>query len=536
MGGRWTPSLATLRRAVLYRTVLGLLLAAMAVIWGEAPPFDRLRLSDAGLATGIVVAVGLWVLHRLRTGAHPLRLALALSIGDFLAATLLIWLTGPITGPLVFLFPLVVVSTSFLLGPGTSYYAAAVAFVLEGLGFLVMGEVAPAAAIRGLTLNGLLLVALAALSDGLATRLHRHEVRAQRREQDVRTLTALADEVLERADTGLMVADENARLTLTNPRAERFLEPAPASASRSLELAAPELYQLWLGWRRGEREAHGEILSLQDAGDTETPHVLAFRFTPLGADGAGSTLIHLYDITEAREQQREQELNERLAALGRLSANLAHEIRNPLSSIQHAGQLLAEQNADARMTGIIQRESRRLNEWVETLLRHLRPSSGLAQPVALRPVLESTVRLLSIESGMDSSPCFAWEIEPRDLTVCVDEGHLHQVLWNLGVNAIRHGQAGGSSVAEIRGFVSRPGRVRIEVRDQGPGIAPENRERIFEPFYTTAAQGTGLGMGLVRELVEANHGTISVENLPGGGACIAVELPTRCSSKGETQG
>ncbi|MFB6259809.1 MAG: histidine kinase dimerization/phospho-acceptor domain-containing protein, partial [Thiohalorhabdaceae bacterium] len=372
MTAHWTPFLATLRRALLYRAGLGLLLALLAGTWGDSPPLDRLSLIDVGAAIGIVVTASLGVLFRLRTGGHPYWLGFYLVAGDFLAVTLLVWFSGPVDGPLVFLYPLVVVSTSFLLGPGASYYGAAAAFLLEGSGYFVLGGPDLATAGQELVLNGLLLVALAALADGLANRLHRHEIRAQRRDREVRTLTELAEQVLERVDSGLLVVDSQGHIQLSNPEAERLLGIDPDADKTYLGERLPALDRLFQQWKR-QRGAGGGELTTTIAGEEEpTSHVVAYRFTPLGSHDRGTTLIHLYDLTEARERQREQERTERLAALGRLSANLAHEIRNPLSGIQHAGQLLAEQGTDTRLTGIIQRESDRLNEWVETLLRHLR--------------------------------------------------------------------------------------------------------------------------------------------------------------------
>ncbi|MFA9459353.1 two-component system sensor histidine kinase NtrB [Thiohalorhabdus sp. Cl-TMA] len=528
----WTPSLATLRRAVLYRTGLGFLLAALTVGWGQFPPFTQFSIVDLAAALAIEVVVGSWVLYRLRVGGHPLRLAGALVGGDFLAATHLVWFSGPIDGPLVFLYPLAVVSSSFLLGPGVSYYSAAAAFLLQGAGYLAVGGPEPDAAIRGLLLQGLLLVALAALSDGLTSRLHRHEQRAQRRERDVRTLTALADQVLERVDNGLLVVEDQGGIRFTNPQADQFLYPAPAAELDFLNIRAPELFRHFQSWQAGSGPGSGELRGVSPRGDSDHPHVLAFRFTPLGSPEGTATLINLYDLTEARQRQHTQELTERLAALGRLSANLAHEIRNPLSSIQHAGQLLAESGADGRMTGIIQRETKRLNQWVETLLRHLRPPSGQARELEVAPLVESTVRLLGNEGCMPEQGCFEWEVS-EGLTVCADEGHLQQILWNLGINAIRHGKIPERGGGLIRGRVASPGRARLEVLDRGPGIPGTSRETVFEPFYTTATQGTGLGLGLVRELVEANRGTISIADRPGGGTCIAVDLPSHCSKRGK---
>ncbi len=531
MATGWTPGVTTLRRAVLYRTALGFLLAALASVWGDIPPLDRLRLLETTAAIGVVVVLGLWVLYRLRRTGPSVPLAQALVLGDFLAVTLLVWLSGPVDGPLVFLYPLVVVSTSFLLGPGTSYYAAVAAFLLEGLGYLAMGGPSPSSALQELFLNGLLLIALAALADGLSNRLYRQEAQTRRRERDIQALTALAEEVLERVQTGLLVVDRQGRIQLSNPEAERLLLPGTGEATNSrLESRFPELYRLYENWRQGTGSANGEIQPPGNTDNQNNPHILAYRFTGLG-DDPDSTLIHLQDLTAARERQRQQERIERLAAMGRLSANLAHEIRNPLSSIQQAGQLLTEQEANPRMTRIIRDEARRMNQWVETLLRHLRPPSGQLQTLELAPVVANAVRLLGSEDNWEDVSCFECQVPPG-LTVCIDEGHLHQILWNLGVNALRHGQVDQDHPGIIRAEGTEEGRTRIEVLDSGPGISAEAHDRIFEPFYTTSPQGTGLGLGLVQELVEANHGTIVVANRTAGGARVTLELPERCRERG----
>jgi len=532
MFSHWTPSPAVLRRGVLYRTGLGFLLAALTAAWGGASPLGALGWLDLSAAVLVVAGVGLWVLWRIRRGAHPIRLALLLLAADLVVATFLIWRTGPVEGPFVFLLPLVVVSSSFLLGPGVSYYTAALGFLIQGMGFLLAGGPPPATAMRGLIFHGLLLVALAALSDGLTTRLHRHQLQAQRRERDVRTLTALASEVLDRLDTGLLVVDAEGGIRFANPRADAFLLPAGRGQGARLERQAPELQARFAGWSAGREPAAGELQDQRHSGLEGEPHTLAYRFTPLDGGDGQTTLIHLYDVTEVRELQRQQVLTERLAALGRLSANLAHEIRNPLSSIQHAGQLLAEGQADARLTGIIARESARMNDWVETLLRHLRPSTGQAEELKLQPLVTGTVRLLATEACGAEGECLPVEV-PAALTVCADEGHLQQILWNLGINALRHGRAGETGGGCIRAHAAGE-TTRIEVLDRGPGIPAQARERVFEPFYTTASGGTGLGLGLVRELTEANHGRITVENRPGGGTCVAVELPATCREKGES--
>ncbi len=514
----WHPTPNTLRRAILYRMGLGLFLA-LPVSLIEEIPLDHLRAITAGL--GAVIPLGLWVLYGIRVGWDLDRLARRVAVGDLIAASLVVALSGTVVGPFVFLYPLAVVASSFLLGPGASYYSAAASLTLHIGIYLLVGGTTPEVAIRGLALQGLMLVSLAALSDGLAARVYRQSVRIQHRDRDVHTLTALASEVLGRLDVGLLVIDPKGRIQLSNPHAKAMLRPAGSAQADTLVKLAPTLARYFQAWRNGKIADAGELVA---SAEGEENHTFAYRFTPLEESAEGSILINLYDLTEVRGRA----FKERLAALGRLSANLAHELRNPLSSIQQATQLLAEQGANPHLTEIIRSETQRMDRWVETLLHSLRPPTGSPVTLLLAPVVVSTVQLLEGEAKEATID----QDVPPDLTVCIDEGPMQQIIWNLGLNALRHGCTEAGVGVSIRARAVNTHRSRIEVLDRGPGIAHSHRTKIFEPFYSTAPGGTGLGLSLVRELVEANGGSITVDNRPGGGSRFAVELPRRCAKGG----
>jgi len=234
---------------------------------------------------------------------------------------------------------------------------------------------------------------------------------------------------------------------------------------------------------------------------------VAPRFMSLGGGPAKQVLILLDDALRLREQAQQM----KLAALGRLSASIAHEIRNPLSAIHHAGQLLAEsphQNQeDRRLLDMIQRHSTRIDKIVNDVLNLSRRDAATPSSIAVRGFLERTVAIY--REGHPNRACHIdlEGVEP-DLTVRFDPNHLQQILLNLWDNSFEHGAARGGEAVHITlgsGRQAALGQSYLDVADNGGGIAGELRERVFEPFFTTAHKGTGLGLYLARELCEYNQ-------------------------------
>jgi two-component system sensor histidine kinase PilS (NtrC family) len=247
------------------------------------------------------------------------------------------------------------------------------------------------------------------------------------------------------------------------------------------------------------------------------------RFTRLSGFQASSILILLEDSEQATE--RLQQI--KLAALGRLTAGIAHEIRNPLAAISHAAQLLQESTnanaSDRRLAQIVHDNVKRANRIITDVLDLARRDRVKPERLTLAPWLEHFTQEFAHNTDR-RPPEWRQRVEPGSLTVSFDPHQLRQVLWNLCTNACQHGvQPGESPRVELRALLeSGRGRPFLEVRDAGPGIPEENIAKLFEPFFTTRAQGTGLGLYLARELCEANRAQLQYLPIAEGGSCFRI--------------
>jgi two-component system sensor histidine kinase PilS (NtrC family) len=283
---------------------------------------------------------------------------------------------------------------------------------------------------------------------------------------------------------------------------------------------APRLAEQLHKWRieSGPLDKAKSAFASSDGATTIQPH-----FALLGPSRSGGVMIFLEDTSLISERV----LQVKLAALGRLSASIAHEIRNPIGAMSHAGQLLAESSTitadDQRLTDIIRVNARRVSQIVDSVLTLTRRGKTHPQRLDLEPWLEDfaheftqTLELFegSVAVGRSDRPLQAW----------MDPTHLHQVVWNLCENAVKYASvaAGAISVELVYGLLEASGRVYLEVADRGPGIAPEHAEQIFEPFYTGQPGGTGLGLYISRELCERNGATLRYQPRPGGGSSFRV--------------
>jgi len=242
------------------------------------------------------------------------------------------------------------------------------------------------------------------------------------------------------------------------------------------------------------------------------------------------TIVIFQDLTELREMESRLKREERLAAVGRLAAGIAHEIRNPLASISGSIEMLRSglsvESEDRRLMDIILRETDRLDGLISEFLTYVKPVRHRMGRVDLEHVLRETAEALR---ATDAGRNVSLSLPPPGTLHAIrgDRDHLKQVAWNLLLNAVQATR--GQGKVEIRGADSRLGRsgdvVIVEVVDDGVGISPEDLPRIFEPFFTTKERGTGLGLAMVHKVVEAHGGHIEVESEPGHGAVFRVVLP-----------
>jgi two-component system sensor histidine kinase PilS (NtrC family) len=272
-------------------------------------------------------------------------------------------------------------------------------------------------------------------------------------------------------------------------------------------------------WRQGpaDVESSGANLLASDGLREIRPH-----FASLGLARPGPVLVFLEDLTALDDHIQQT----RLAALGRLSAGIAHEIRNPVGAISHAAQLLAEDlqlsESDRRMTEIIKTNAERVSTIIGNVQQLARRETTRPERMPLGEWLTDFVQEFLVTGGHSTGQLVLHQPDP-DMEVRVDPSHLRQILWNLCENAFRYAVASpGDCVAIRAGRLARSNRPFLEVLDRGPGIDASLVDRVFEPFFTSRANGTGLGLFIARELVQCNGALLVFEPRAGGGSIFRI--------------
>lgn len=365
---------------------------------------------------------------------------------------------------------------------------------------------APAGDFAQAGLTSLALFATAGLGWTLARYARTSETIAEQRTIDLANLSQINELVIRDMQDGMLVVDPEGTIRQHNPRIVQLLGPIPAAPRPALADYSPDLARLLAEWRGGP-EAVSLPFRAKHA-DTE----VAAHFVAIGSGDPPPTVVFVEDVGRMREQARQM----KLVALGRLTASIAHEIRNPLSSIGHAAELIAEgagpDSGDERLTRIIRDNVHRLDRIVEEVLYLNRRDRAQPEPIDARAWVAHFAENWCVAEKV---PADAITVEVRTAQRLVfDRQHLDQVMWNLVRNAWRHGlrRSGSIRIAVLPGAAL--GTVAVEVSDDGPGVAPKDRAHLFEPFFTTSSQGTGLGLYIARELAEGNGARL--EYLEGG--------------------
>ncbi|MGF1614936.1 MAG: PAS domain-containing sensor histidine kinase [Gammaproteobacteria bacterium] len=350
----------------------------------------------------------------------------------------------------------------------------------------------------------------------LARRIRATEALAVRRGIDLADLAELNEHIIQRMQSGIVVVDSEAKVRLMNDSARALLgfDRRQEVIGRSLDALSRDLAARLQAWRQ-DLSRPPQLLRPGRA----AMEILA-SFAQLGQTNAAGTLVFLEDASAMR--QRAQRL--KLASLGRLTASIAHEIRNPLGAISHAGQLLAEgpelRPASQRLVGIIEDNCRRVNGIIENVLQVSRRRPSVPEMLALEVWLRGFVQEF-VAQRAGAAQRVGLRITAEPLRVRFDPSQLHQVLWNLCENGIRHG--GPQPHLTLQAGIAREAeRPYVEVVDNGPGIADRDAESVFEPFYTTASGGTGLGLYLARELCEANQAALDLLPREQSGCCFRI--------------
>jgi two-component system sensor histidine kinase PilS (NtrC family) len=497
----WT----SLRYFNIYRMAVAALFLGITLYFGDALNLGSYRLNFFRAVCVVYLALGMVFHSLLRNLKDLFNLQLSAHLAlDIVAITLLMYASGGIRSGLGVML-LIALTGAALVAPRmlALLYAAlaAIALLLEQ-SYWVLKFDAPEANYLQPALLAVGGFAGAGVVGWLAQRVAANESLARQRGQALATQLRVNQLVLADMQDGVLVLDREGRVAQHNPQAQRLLG---AGALQGVQLAGllPGFGERWRAWREGDAAAARSELDLRGRG-------LRLRLMETGADEQLAVLF-VEDTTRSRDEAQQL----KLAALGRLTANIAHEIRNPLSAISHAAELLDEEQRGSdrgRLTRIIHDNTRRLERLVSDVLQLNRRDRADADRIALPAWLAAFIEDFSAN---ETVPAGRIALEaPRDVTVEFDREHLRQVLWNLLRNAVRHGREAPGSVRIV--VSDYADQVELNVIDDGPGVARAMRGQLFEPFFTTESKGTGLGLYLARELCAANRATLEyVDDMQG---------------------
>jgi len=482
-----------------YRLVIAVILGLM--YWGfqrfqvlspQAPAMAIWTLAIYLLAGAAVLAAA-----QMRIPSVPYHLAGQVVL-DVIAMTMLMHASGGIKSGIGLLL-LVSLAAAGLVARGRHAFfhaaVAALAILLEQSWQLLRNEASAADYFQAGMLAGSYFV-IAGLGFTLARYARGAEQIAAARGVDLANLAQINELVIRDMQDGFVVVDEHGVIRQHNPQSETLIGGLDMANERSLADTAPALAKLLAEWR----EQPNRIFAILR--DARTQRDYQVRFVAIGDQATSPTVIFIEDAGRIRAQAQQM----KLVALGRLTASIAHEIRNPLSSINHAAELLhevSERNPeDQRLLTIIQANAHRLDRMVEEVLYLNRRDRAQQEAIDAKHYLEQFARDFCANEKIDLDV-----IALKITTTCrliFDRSHFDQIVWNLVRNARRHGRGQAQSITILLREAADADNLVMEIFDDGPGVSAEALAHLFEPFFTTDASGTGLGLYIARELAEVN--------------------------------
>jgi two-component system sensor histidine kinase PilS (NtrC family) len=482
---------------------------------------------------------------------------------DIFLITALLFITGGINSIFPFMYSISIISASILLyRPGSLLIATWASFCYSLLlSFEHFGIIHPlqisAFIARGyaedplaypvvVNITAFYLVAL--LSSFISEQARKSRVLLNEQQIDIRTLEALNENIIQSITSGLLTLDRESRIITFNRAAEQITGFSP---SQVLQRPIAEFF--------GDSIMACHITGTQRDGRIpvrfETPFTRADgRILQLGIsssilkDGAGQeigNILVFQDLTLLKEMEEYVKRMDRLAAIGRLAAGIAHEVRNPLASIRGSVQVLQKNlslsDNDKRLMDIALRESDNLNALISNFIQFARPNTQKKEQIQFKTLVEETLQLFQNSAECRDTITLIQDISEE---VCfeADLQQFKQVLWNLLINAAQAINADRGEITITAQYVTggfaaardfnnpapedgAKSQVEIMVKDTGCGIPENERDKIFEPFYTTKERGTGLGLSIVYRIIEEHGGTIAVKSTPKQGACFTIHLP-----------
>ncbi len=513
---------AQLRLYLIYRVALGvaLLLAYFGMRQGPLGTFQP-ALFTISVHLYLVLAIVALLMHLRGAGAEDKQAQTAIFI-DIILITVMMHASGGVQSGLGMLIAVSIALGSLGLVGRTALLFAAIAsltVLTERIYAHISGAFANTAYMQAGML-GVSFFALALLAHRLGTRAAESEQLATQRGSDLANLAQLNDFVIQQMRAGILVIDDVETIQIMNEAAWVLLGMPVAMRHYPLEECAPPLAHQYRAWLKNPARKRPDFRATSGGRD------LRATFTPMGGTDSPSTLIVLEDTAQLTAQAQQL----KLASLGRLTAGIAHEIRNPLGAISHASQLLDESAqlpaTDKRMIQIIQHNSNRVNEVVESILKLSRQDNPHAKPLDLAPWLDEQIADIRKTHGLVAAQ-IQKQTDPEDTRVVADPGQLRQVIDVLCDNAVRHFDRAPEllNIRLVGGITVESGGPFLELRDNGPGIPRKAEDNLFEPFFTTRNEGTGLGLYIARQLCEANNIRLEYLRQPTGGSCFRLSFP-----------
>jgi two-component system, NtrC family, sensor histidine kinase PilS len=473
--------------------------------------------------------------------AQPRRLAWFICLLDTALITAVVAATGGARSIFTFLYVLCVTAACVLLSRTRGLAIAAVSSVLY-TGIVVGRTVLPliqffdspqettALELVTMFLNTATLLVVAIVAGGLGERYRATRQELETRQKDLRDLQAFKDLVFQSVGTGLIALDRERRITAFNRAAEEITGVLASQAvgrdwSALIGAAVPlEPIEAAIGGNPRASTRHETMLRRPDG--TTVPVRMTFSALRSGEGERLGLISACEDLSTIREMESRMRQADRLATVGRMAANIAHEIRNPLASLTGAIEVLTSpltaEDARERLSQIVARESERLNHIIKNFLEYARPAPLSIATFDVAAAVEEVLLLLehraspgSLKVIREFAPSIAWP---------VDAQQFRQILWNLCLNAVEAMPEGG----ELRVAAAVHGQtLEVAVSDTGDGIAAADLSHVFEPFFSTKPEGTGLGLALVHRIVQDHGGDIDVRSSPGLGTMFTLTLPAR---------
>ena len=526
---------------ILGRLITALILFLLATLWNRGANSQQ---SLSKIITVLSIVIGLTIIYSLiqrfsRTLIFQARLQFVV---DVFLVTWLVWNSDVIHSPYIALYIVIIAVSSLFLGSrdtvvvsvgcAVAFTACAVAVIF---GFdqnrsasLVDSSISQTIQSVGLFDVAFFVVGL--LSARLADRQSLSDVRLLAATQSLASLRALHERIVESIRSGLVTTDLKGRIYTFNKAAEEITGYAAESVrGKDASIFFGEMKDHIADSVRASDTGEVSPRFETDCFTSEGMRLrLGFSISPLFSEFGKTTgmVITFQDLTQVRALEETSRRQDRLAAIGRMAASIAHEIRNPLAAMRGSIQMLrSEMEGDSSQTElmeIILRESDRLNRIITDFLSYARPRTITQSQVDVGELLHQTFALLQHSPEILKTQSIEEDIPREPVIAVADAGQLKQVFWNLARNALQAMPQGGTLRARVE--LNSHNRLRISFSDNGRGMSPDQVEHLFEPFSSTTG-GTGLGLSIVYQIIRDHGGTINVSSLEGQGTTITVELP-----------